>query len=84
METEMQSTDTEVLRLELMIVNDLMAVAMDLHSRIEPKLDTRDEHTQLGSLMMLLRDRAGQLHERAALVPRGAPGDAFDRPFRDG
>jgi hypothetical protein len=77
------ATDDETLRLEFGLVVDLLNVAFDLHGRTTARADSADDHHRLGALLLLLRDRAGTLHQRAGLRPK-INGDAFDRPHREG
>jgi hypothetical protein len=80
------TSDHETLLLEFGLVVDLLTVAFDLHGRTAVRPDSADDHHRLGALLLLLRDRAGQLHQRAGLRPRPVIDrtDCFDRLAREG
>jgi hypothetical protein len=80
----MQGTDHEALLLEFGLLVDLLTVAFDLHGRTTARADSADDHHRLGALLLLLRDRAGQLHQRAGIRPKFINGDCHDRPYREG
>jgi hypothetical protein len=63
-------TDLAMLELETMIIADVLSVALDLASQVQPQADSTDDLARLQSLLLLARDRAEQAHQR---VESGRP-----------
>jgi len=59
--------DRETLRIEFDGLHTLLNVATDLSQRLRP-LDNESTVEQLQTLLALMRDRAGVLHERASFA----------------
>jgi len=57
------STNLERLQMETLILSDVLSVAVDLASQVEPKPGSADELSRLQSMLLLLMERAEQLHQ---------------------